>query len=213
MMAKLTDGNQEIMLAVKSGRAIRFPENKVRPTGRGAIGVGGIEVEDEKDEVVGMICIHKDDPSRTVLVVSEQGFGKRTSVEEYRITNRGGKGVKTINVTEKTGSLVGLLTVTEKEDLIITCKSGITIRTGIQQIREAGRATQGVKLIKLDEGDEIAAISQIEEQEETVTNIEITEVIDGAEVPSAEATPDNENSQLDNENNQTTNQDNPPQPS
>jgi DNA gyrase subunit A len=213
MMAKLTDGNQEIMLAVKSGRAIRFPENKVRPTGRGAIGVGGIEVEDEKDEVVGMICIHKDDPSRTVLVVSEQGFGKRTSVEEYRITNRGGKGVKTINVTEKTGSLVGLLTVTEKEDLIITCKSGITIRTGIQQIREAGRATQGVKLIKLDEGDEIAAISQIEEQEEPVTNIEITEVIDGAEIPSAEATPDNENSQLDNENNQTTNQDNPPQPS
>jgi DNA gyrase subunit A len=185
----------------------------VRPTGRGAIGVGGIEVEDEKDEVVGMICIHKDDPSRTVLVVSEQGFGKRTSVEEYRITNRGGKGVKTINVTEKTGSLVGLLTVTEKEDLIITCKSGITIRTGIQQIREAGRATQGVKLIKLDEGDEIAAISQIEEQEEPVTNIEITEVIDGAEIPSAEATPDNENSQLDNENNQTTNQDNPPQPS
>jgi DNA gyrase subunit A len=213
MMAKLTDGNQEIMLAVKSGRAIRFPENKVRPTGRGAIGVGGIEVEDEKDEVVGMICIHKDDPSRTVLVVSEQGFGKRTSVEEYRITNRGGKGVKTINVTEKTGSLVGLLTVTEKEDLIITCKSGITIRTGIQQIREAGRATQGVKLIKLDEGDEIAAISQIEEQEEPVTNIEITEVIDGAEVPSAEAIPENEDSQLDNENNQTTNHDTPPQPS
>ena len=213
MMAKLTDGNQEIMLAVKSGRAIRFPENKVRPTGRGAIGVGGIEVEDDKDEVVGMICIHKDDPSRTVLVVSEQGFGKRTSVEEYRITNRGGKGVKTINVTEKTGSLVGLLTVTEKEDLIITCKSGITIRTGIQQIREAGRATQGVKLIKLDEGDEIAAISQIEEQEEPVTNLEITEVMDGAEVATDEATSKNEDSQLDNENNQTTNQEPPPQPS
>jgi len=166
MMAKLTDGNQEIMMAVKSGRAIRFPESKVRATGRGAIGVAGIEVENEGDEVVGMICIHKDDPTRTVLVVSEQGFGKRTSIEEYRITNRGGKGVKTINVTEKTGSLVGLLSVTEKEDLIITCKSGITIRTSIQQIREAGRATQGVKLIKLDENDEIAAISQIEEQEE-----------------------------------------------
>lgn len=166
MMAKLTDGNQEIMMAVKSGRAIRFPETKVRPTGRGAIGVAGIEVENEKDEVVGMICIHKDDPTRTVLVVSEQGFGKRTSIEEYRITNRGGKGVKTINVTEKTGSLVGLLSVTEQEDLIITCKSGITIRTSIQQIREAGRATQGVKLIKLDENDEIAAISQIEEQED-----------------------------------------------
>ena len=170
-------------------------------------------VEDEKDEVVGMICIHKDDPSRTVLVVSEQGFGKRTSVEEYRITNRGGKGVKTINVTEKTGSLVGLLSVKEQEDLIITCKSGITIRTGIQQIREAGRATQGVKLIKLDEGDEIAAISQIEEQEEPATNIEITDVLDGAEVSTDQATPNIEDSQSENENNQTTNQDNPPQPS
>jgi len=213
MMAKLTDGNQEIMLAVKSGRAIRFPENKVRSTGRGAIGVAGIEVEDEKDEVVGMICIHKDDPTRTVLVVSEQGFGKRTSVEEYRITNRGGKGVKTINVTEKTGSLVGLLSVTEKEDLIITCKSGITIRTGIQQIREAGRATQGVKLIKLDEGDEIAAISQIDEQEEPVTNNEMNEVLDGAEVSSSQTTPIKDDFQTENENNQTTNQDNPPQPS
>ncbi len=164
--ARLTDGNQEIMLAVKSGRAIRFPEEKVRPTGRGAIGVAGIEVDDEKDEVVGMICINREDPSHTILVVSEKGFGKRTQVDEYRITNRGGKGVKTINVTEKTGSLVGILYVSEKEDLIITCKSGITIRTGIQDIREAGRATQGVTLIRLDEGDEIAAISQIEEQEE-----------------------------------------------
>ena len=164
--ARMTDGNQEIMLAVKSGRAIRFPESKVRSTGRGAIGVAGIEVDDDNDEVVGMICINKEDATRTILVVSEKGFGKRTSVEEYRITNRGGKGVKTINVTPKTGSLVGVLYVTEKEDLIITCKSGITIRTGIQDIREAGRATQGVTLIKLDEGDEIAAISQIEEQEE-----------------------------------------------
>ena len=128
-------------MAVKSGRAIRFPEAKVRPTGRGAIGVAGIEVDDEKDEVVGMICINKEDATRTILVVSEKGFGKRTAVDEYRITNRGGKGVKTINVTDKTGSLVGILYVTEKEDLIITCKSGITIRTGIQDIREAGRAT------------------------------------------------------------------------
>lgn len=173
LSARLTDGKQEIMMAVKSGRAIRFPEEKVRVTGRGAIGVAGIEVDDEKDEVVGMICIHKDDPTHTILVVSEKGFGKRTVVDEYRITNRGGKGVKTINVTEKTGSLVGVLYVTEKEDLIITCKSGITIRTGIQDIREAGRATQGVTLIRLDEGDEIAAISQIEDQEEEpVTNLE-----------------------------------------
>lgn len=217
MMAKLTDGNQEIMLAVKSGRAIRFPENKVRATGRGAIGVGGIEVEDEKDEVVGMICIHKDDPSRTVLVVSEQGFGKRTSVEEYRITNRGGKGVKTINVTEKTGSLVGLLSVTEREDLIITCKSGITIRTGIQQIREAGRATQGVKLIKLDEGDEIAAISQIEEQEEPIVNAELTETVVGDEiVTDLDVTSDKlpENSTDESSTDEpSTNQDNTPQPS
>lgn len=192
IMAKLTDGNQEIMMAVKSGRAIRFPESKVRATGRGAIGVAGIEVENDADEVVGMICIHKDDPTRTVLVVSMQGFGKRTSIEEYRITNRGGKGVKTINVTEKTGSLVGLLSVTEKEDLIITCKSGITIRTSIQQIREAGRATQGVKLIKLDENDEIAAISQIEEQDEPVPSDNGNEIVssndESAENPNLDAT-------------------------
>lgn len=169
--ARMTDGNSEIMLAVKSGRAIRFEEEKVRATGRGAIGVAGIEVEDEKDEVIGMICVNKEDTTRTILVVSEKGFGKRTAIDEYRITNRGGKGVKTINVTDKTGSLVGILYVTEKEDLIITCKSGITIRTSINEIREAGRATQGVKLIRIDEGDEIAAISQIEENDEETENL------------------------------------------
>ncbi len=178
LSARLTDGKQEIMMAVKSGRAIRFPEEKVRPTGRGAIGVAGIEVDDQKDEVIGMICINKEDPSRTILVVSEKGFGKRTAVDEYRITNRGGKGVKTINVTEKTGSLVGILYVTEKEDLIITCKSGVTIRTGIVDIRAAGRATQGVTLIRLDDGDEIAAISQIEEQDEEAQPVpEAVEII------------------------------------
>jgi DNA gyrase subunit A len=174
--ARMTDGESEIMLALKSGRAIRFEEVKVRATGRGAIGVTGIEVDDEKDEVVGMICVNKEDATRTILVVSEKGYGKRTPIDEYRITNRGGKGVKTINVTDKTGSLVGILYVTEKEDLIITCKSGVTIRTGIQDIREAGRATQGVKLIRIDEGDEIAAISQIEESED---DVEVT--IEGAE--------------------------------
>jgi DNA gyrase subunit A len=166
--ARLTSGTCEVMIAIKSGRAIRFPEDKVRTTGRGAIGVFGIEVDNEKDEVVGMVCVNKDDASRTILVVSEKGFGKRTSVEEYRITNRGGKGVKTINVTEKTGSLVGILDVNGKEDLVITCKSGVTIRTSIGEIREAGRATQGVKLIRIDEGDEIAAISKIQEQEEAI---------------------------------------------
>ena len=161
--AKMTDGKSEVMLAVKSGRAIRFPEEKVRPTGRGAIGVAGIEVDDANDEVVGMICVHADDKSRTVLVVSEKGYGKRTQVEEYRITNRGGKGVKTINVTEKTGNLVGILDVIESEDLMITCESGVTIRMKIAEISEQGRATQGVKLIKLDDDDAIAAITTLNE--------------------------------------------------
>jgi DNA gyrase subunit A len=156
------------MMAVKSGRAIRFPEEKVRPTGRGAIGVAGIEVENSEDEVVGMICVNKDDRSRTVLVVSEKGFGKRTPVDEYRITNRGGKGVKTISVTEKTGALVGILDVSQKEDLMITCKSGVTIRMPVSGISEQGRATQGVKLIRLDGNDEIAAITDLDEHEETV---------------------------------------------
>lgn len=163
--ACLTDGDQQIMMAVKSGRAIRFPEEKVRPTGRGAIGVFGISVDAETDEVVGMICVNVNDPQVSVLVVSAKGYGKRTAVEEYRITNRGGKGVKTINVTEKTGELIGLLNVNETQDLMITCKSGVTIRTSIASIREAGRATQGVKLIKLDEGDEIAAITNLNDTE------------------------------------------------
>ncbi len=169
--AKMTDGSSEIMMAVKSGRAIRFIEEKVRPTGRGAIGVTGIEVDNTTDEVVGMICIKNEDTSRTVLVVSENGFGKKTSLldadgeDVYRITNRGGKGVKTINVTEKTGKLVGILDVSETEDLIITCKSGITLRTPVNTIKTAGRATQGVILIRLDADDAIAAISKIEEKE------------------------------------------------
>src|SRR5665213_3402968 len=170
--ACLTDGNQQIMMAVKSGRAIRFPEGKVRPTGRGAIGVFGISVDTENDEVVGMVCVNIDDPEVSILVVSSKGYGKRTAVEEYRITNRGGKGVKTINVTDKTGELIGLLNVNETQDLMITCKSGVTIRTSIASIREAGRATQGVKLIKLDDGDEIAAITKLDEKEETEDEIE-----------------------------------------
>jgi DNA gyrase subunit A len=162
--AKLTDGNCEIMLAVASGRAIRFPETKVRPTGRGAIGVGGIEVDDTSDEVVGMICVNPSTPDRTVMVVSEKGFGKRSPVEEYRITNRGGKGVKTISVTDKTGRLIGIVDVSEKEDMMITCKSGVTIRMKVSDIREQGRATQGVKLIRINEGDAIAAITKVDEQ-------------------------------------------------
>jgi len=174
--ARLTDGKSEIMMAVKSGRAIHFEEEKVRSTGRGAIGVAGIEVDNEKDEVVGMICVNKGDVTRTVLVVSEKGYGKRTAIDEYRITNRGGKGVKTISVTEKTGKLVGILDVSEKEDLMITCISGVTIRMAVSNISELGRATQGVKLIKLDENDEIAAITQLDElSEPVVPEVEATQ--------------------------------------
>jgi DNA gyrase subunit A len=171
--ARLTDGESEIMLAVRSGRAIRFPEDKVRSTGRGSIGVAGIEVDDENDAVIGMVAISKADKSKTILVVSEKGYGKRTPLDDaetgeanYRITNRGGKGVKTINVTEKTGALVGLLDVMEKEDLMITCVSGITIRMSVASVSEQGRNTQGVKLIRVDEGDEIAAITKLDEQED-----------------------------------------------
>ncbi len=166
--AKLTDGVCEIMLAVKSGRAIRFEEHKVRSTGRGAIGVGGIEVDDATDEVIGMVCVNKEDKTRTILVVSEKGYGKRTHMDEYRITNRGGKGVKTISVTEKTGKLVGILDVTENEDLMITCKSGVTIRMPVVSISAQGRATQGVKLIRLDDGDEIAAITKLDKLDDEV---------------------------------------------
>ncbi len=162
IIAKLTDGKSEIMMAVKSGRAIRFNEQKVRATGRGAIGVGGIEADEPGEEVVGMICVNPEDQStRTVLVVSEKGYGKKTAIEEYRMTNRGGKGVKTINVTEKTGHVVGILDVSANEDLMITCISGVTIRMPVSGISEQGRATQGVKLIRLDEGDEIAAITNL----------------------------------------------------
>ncbi|PUZ20646.1 DNA gyrase subunit A [Chitinophaga costaii] len=169
---KLTDGSSEVMMALRSGRAIRFPEDAVRDTGRGAIGVRGIEVDNEHDEVVGMICAKKDDDAHTVLVVSERGFGKRTGIEEYRVTNRGGKGVKTINITEKTGRLIAIMNVTEKDDLMITCKSGITIRMAVRDVREAGRATQGVRLIRLDDNDSIAAIARLDEQEEQVDLVE-----------------------------------------
>ncbi len=170
--ARLTDGNCEIMMAVKSGRAIRFPESKVRATSRGGIGVNGIDVSAPGDAVVGMVCVNKEDKTKTILVVSEKGYGKRTFLDDpetgdanYRITNRGGKGVKTIKITEKTGGLVGLLDVTENEDLMITCESGITIRMSVSAISEQSRATQGVRLIKVDNGDSIAAITQLDEKD------------------------------------------------
>ncbi|WP_430897076.1 MULTISPECIES: DNA gyrase subunit A [unclassified Paraflavitalea] len=188
--AKLTDGTSEVMMAVKSGRAIRFNEEKVRATGRGAIGVAGIEVDDENDEVVGMVCVNESEKaSHTILVVSEKGYGKRTQIDEYRVTNRGGKGVKTISVTDKTGSLVGILEVNEKEDLMITCRSGVTIRMPVIGISEQGRATQGVKLIRLDDEDEIAAITKMEEFQDPAQE---TAKVEGVpEEPTADASEDN----------------------
>lgn len=158
--ANLTSGSSEIVMALKSGRAIRFNESTVRPMGRTATGVRGISLEDESDEVVGMISI--DDPETTVLVVSEKGYGKRTDIDDYRVTNRGGKGVKTLNITDKTGKLVAIKGVTDKEDLMIINKSGIIIRIAISELRTMGRATQGVRLITLKENDDIASVAKIE---------------------------------------------------
>ena len=176
--AKMTSGNSEILIALKSGRAIRFPEKTVRPMGRTASGVRAITVDDENDEVVGMICI--DDPQTNVLVVSEKGYGKRSELEEYRITNRGGKGVKTMNITDKTGKLVAIKDVVDGDDLMIINKSGILIRIAVDTLRVMGRATQGVRLINLRDNDEIAAVTKvkaedIEEEEEFDENAEYVE--------------------------------------
>ncbi|HRG26964.1 MAG TPA: DNA gyrase subunit A [Chitinophagales bacterium] len=173
LAVRLTNGNCEIMMAVKSGRAIRFPEEKVRPMGRTATGVIGIELADDQDEVVGMITVEKGDKEKTVLVVSENGYGKRsqlvdqeTGEQEYRITNRGGKGVSTIKITPKTGALITIRDVTDKDDLMIICESGMAIRMGVEDLRVMGRATQGVRLINLRDGDRIASVTGIEKDED-----------------------------------------------
>ncbi len=163
--ARLTNGKNEVVLAKRSGRAIRFNEDTVRPMGRTASGVRGVRLEGDKDEVVGMVCV-EDGDDQTILVVSEKGYGKRSLVDDYRITNRGGKGVKTINITEKTGPLIAIKNVTDEHQLMIINVSGITIRMGMEEVRIMGRATQGVRLIKLDENDEIAAVAKIESFEE-----------------------------------------------
>ena len=162
--AKITSGESEIMIAARGGKAIRFPENKVRPIGRVSAGVRGIDLEND-DEVIGMICIEPDQ-KKDVLVLSENGYGKRTDLDEYRVTNRGGKGVKTINITEKTGDLVSIQAVEDDNDLMIINKSGITIRTKVEQIRVAGRATQGVRIINLRDGDSIASVMAVPKSEE-----------------------------------------------
>lgn len=164
--AKLTNGKNDIMIAAKSGKAIRFPEEKVRPMGRTASGVRGIKLENENDLVIGMICLEPD--TKDILVVSENGYGKRSLMEDYRITNRGGKGVKTINITDKTGKLIAIKAVDNKEDLMIINKSGITIRLAIESLRVMGRATQGVKLIELRNNDSIAAVAKVNSSEEEV---------------------------------------------
>ena len=172
--AKMTTGNSHIMMAVKSGKAIHFEEEKVRSMGRTAAGVRGIRLASDNDEVVGMICI--EDVNTSVLVVAENGYGKRSAVEDYRITNRGGKGVKTINVTEKTGQLIALKNVSDEDDLMVINKSGITIRIGVDTLRVMGRATQGVKLIRLRDEDSIASVAKVSkfesEEDETVEDLE-----------------------------------------
>lgn len=169
--AKLTTGESQVLLAVKSGKCIRFEESKTRPMGRNASGVRGITLADEHDEVVGMVAV--DDMNSNILVVSEHGYGKQSSLEDYRITNRGGKGVKTINVTEKTGSLVAIKNVMEEDDLMIINKSGLTIRIPVADLRVMGRATQGVRLINIKENDSIAAVAKVmPEEDENGTVIE-----------------------------------------
>jgi DNA gyrase subunit A len=169
--AKLTDGNSQIMIGLKSGKAIRFEEAKTRPMGRNASGVRGIRLKDDKDEVIGMVSVN--DMESNILVVSENGYGKRSSLEDYRITNRGGKGVKTINVTEKTGNLVAIKNVTDEDDLMIINKSGITIRMAVADLRVMGRATQGVKLINIKGDDSIAAVAKVmHEEDEEIDDLE-----------------------------------------
>ncbi|MGI9545947.1 MAG: DNA gyrase subunit A [Flavobacteriaceae bacterium] len=169
--AKLTTGTSQIFLGLKSGKAIRFEESKTRPMGRNASGVRGIKLADEEDEVIGMISVHNFDEE--ILVVSENGYGKRSSIDDYRITNRGGKGVKTISITEKTGGLVAIKNVSDTDDLMIINKSGIAIRMNVEDLRTMGRATQGVKVINIKENDSIAAVAKVMKEEDNLDQADI----------------------------------------
>ena len=186
--AKLTTGESQVMLALKTGKAIRFEEAKTRPMGRGASGVRGITLAHDADEVIGMISV--DDMESNILVVSENGYGKRSSLDDYRITNRGGKGVKTISITEKTGSLVSIKNVTDEDDLMIINKSGIAIRMAVEDLRVMGRATQGVKLINLKGSDSIAAVAKVMKEEEVEESED-----DTTEESTSEETPKTENTE------------------
>jgi DNA gyrase subunit A len=207
--AKLTNGSNEIVLATASGRAIRFNESKVRPMGRNASGVRGVTLTAEHDEVIGMICV--EDIFSTILVVSEKGFGKRTYLNDpedkepvYRITNRGGKGVKTLNITDKTGKLLSIQNVVDEDDLMIITKNGVTIRMHVDTIRTMGRAAQGVKLINLKNNSEIAAIARVPRSEEEDEEEEVLEADNQGEVLSNEGMnvdePDETSENLDDDN-------------
>jgi DNA gyrase subunit A len=172
--AKLTNGESQVLVAVKSGKLVRFEEEKTRPMGRTASGVRGITLADDKDEVIGMVSVNKEDINDTqLLVVTENGYGKRTKLVDedgedvYRITNRGGKGVKTLNITEKTGALISINAVTDEDDLMIINKSGLTIRMEVSDLRVMGRATQGVRLINIKGNDSIAAVTKVMKEEES----------------------------------------------
>ncbi len=178
--AKLTTGNSQILIAVKSGKCIRFEESKTRPMGRNASGVRGVRLKDSKDEVVGMLSVN--DMDSDILVVSENGYGKRSKLDDYRITNRGGKGVKTISITEKTGNLVSIKNVSDGDDLMIINKSGIAIRMEVNSLRVMGRATQGVRLISLKENDSIAAVAKVVLDEDEVKDIDDIEVVDDNQI-------------------------------
>ena len=175
---KLTNGDNNIIIAARSGRAIRFHESNVRPMGRTAAGVRGITLKDAKDIVVEMVAITRENAN--LLVVSEKGYGKRSDIEDYRITKRGGKGVKTLNVTEKTGELVAIKEVIDTDDLMIINKSGITIRMAVESLRVMGRATQGVRLIKVNENDSISSVEKVEQIDEIDIEVEEEE---GGEKP------------------------------
>jgi DNA gyrase subunit A len=186
---RLTNGKNEIMIATRKGKVVRFNEETVRAVGRNSIGVRGVTLDGAEDAVIGMVCIN-DAAKETVLVVSEKGYGKRSDIEEYRITNRGGKGVKTINVTDKTGNLIAIKVVNDNDDLMIINKSGITIRMNVDELRVMGRATQGVRLIKLDDEDEIASVAKVEvevEKKEGQTGIQdLADITGNTETPSGD---------------------------
>lgn len=177
---KLTNGESQVMLAARSGKAIRFEEAKTRPMGRTASGVRGILIDEKTDELIGMVAIN--DQSSDILVVSEKGYGKRSSLEDYRITNRGGKGVKTINITDKTGELIAIKDVTDSDDLMIINKSGVTIRMEVKDLRVMGRATQGVRLINMKDTDEIASVAKVVKEDSDATDVDLSGSESGTEI-------------------------------